>query len=192
MCRAHFGPFGFTQHAKQHGGLASDAEAARTRGHAWAKANAVEQTLIVMLGRCETNEKVPSIYIYTCIHAIEILIVIPGHCWKNEKELIWGRSAFGSSGLERLAPQLAANPFFFSGAWQKRSWRRGPRLGGAGAELTYLFGGWELCTVCFGVAVDAHIPKPTRIQMVLPIWRGNCQRAVHFQYASTALRLVSF
>jgi hypothetical protein len=77
-------------------------------------------------------------FIYTCIHAIEILIVIPGHCWKNEKELIWGRSAFGSSGLERLAPQLAANPFFFSGAWQNRSWRRGPRLGGAGAELTYL------------------------------------------------------
>ena len=73
MCRAHFGPFGFTQHAKQHGGLASDAEAARTRGHAWAKANAVEQTLIVMLGRCETNEKVPSIYIYmhTCNRNID-------------------------------------------------------------------------------------------------------------------------
>jgi hypothetical protein len=64
---------------------------------------------------------------------------------------------------------------FFSKAWQKRSWRRGPRLGGgAGAELTYLFGVWKLCTVCFGVAADAHMPKPTRIQMVVATWRATC------------------
>ncbi len=41
--------------------------------HVWAKTIAVEQTLIVMLGRCETNGKVPSIYIYinTCDRNID-------------------------------------------------------------------------------------------------------------------------
>jgi hypothetical protein len=79
---------------------------------------------------------------------------------------------------------MAAGALFFFGSLAKTVLAPRPAPGGgAGAELTYLFGVWKLCTVCFGVAADAHMPKPTRIQMVVATWRGNCWRKMHFQYA---------
>jgi hypothetical protein len=87
---------------------------------------------------------------------------------------LWAEVHLARAGSSALLPNWLLVFVGPVGSMEKQYWRRGRAWGGAGAELTYPFGGSKLCNVYLGVAAAAQMPKPTRIQMVLPIGRGNC------------------